>query len=305
MNHKKIAVVILLSLVILSTANAIYAEDKEYSIINAIIDLTVHDNGILGINESYTYSFDGTFNGVYRDIPLKDGESIDNLNVSIEGAYGEYKVSDKENGEKRITVYLWADEGHTKKIHDQEVTVKYSYNMKNVVTLYNDIASLHYQLWGKNWDCNVKKLTANIHLPGNKDNTYYLNPEFYTISDSIDGNTIHAETKNIPKKKFYELQVLMPLDDFKDATYAKHVNSDAKEQIMQKQAEYKDNINFWGNVFNTLTILCLLSPLSLVAVYLKYGREPKVDYEGIYERELPTDDSPAGVNARRNRSKMG
>ena len=304
MNHKKIAVAIVLSLVILSTANAIYAADKEYSIVNAIIDLTVQDNGILSVNESYTYSFKGTFNGVYRDIPLKDGESIDDLKVSIDGAYGDYKVSDN-NGEKRITVYLWADKEHTQKINDREVTVKYSYNMKNVVTKYNDIASLHYQLWGKNWDCNIEKLTANIHLPGNKDNTYYLNPEYYTMSDSIDGNTIHAETKNIPKKKFYELQVLMPLDDFKDATYAKHVNSDAKEQIMHKQAEYKGNVNFWGGVFNTLSILCLLSPLSLVVVYLKYGREPKVDYEGIYERELPTDDSPAVVNALLNRSQIG
>ncbi len=305
MNHKKIVVAILLSLVILSTANAIYAEDRDYSIIDAILDLTVQDNGILSVNESYTYSFDGTFNGVYRDIPLKSGESIEDVNVSVNGAYGDYKISDRNNGEKRITVYLWADEGHTKKIHDQEVTVTYSYSMKNVVTLYNDIGSLQYKLWGENWDCNAEKITANIHLPGNKDNTYYLNPEYYTISDSINGNTIHVETKNIPSGKFYELQVLMPLDDFKDATYAKHVDTDAKEQIMQKQADYKGNVNFWGTVFNTLSAICLLSPLSLIAVYLKYGREPKVNYNGIYERELPTDDSPAVVNALLNRSNIG
>ena len=85
MNYKKIAVVILLSLVIFSTANAIYAEDKEYSIIDALIDLTIQEDGLLHVNESYTYSFEGTFNGVYRDIPLKDGESIDNLNVYIDG----------------------------------------------------------------------------------------------------------------------------------------------------------------------------------------------------------------------------
>ena len=51
MNHKKIAVVIVLSLVLLSTANAIYAEDREYSIVDALIDLTIHNDGLLHVNE--------------------------------------------------------------------------------------------------------------------------------------------------------------------------------------------------------------------------------------------------------------
>ena len=296
MNHKKIAVVILLSLVILSTANAIYAEDKEYSIIDALIDLTVQQDGILHVNEKYTYSFEGTFNGVYRDIPLKTGESIENINVSVEGAYAEYKVLD-ENGNKRLKVYLWADEGHTKKIKDQKVTVKYSYDLKNVVTIFNDVGSLQYQLWGKNWDCKVEKMAANIHLPGDKDIKYYLNPEYFNLSDSISGNTINIESKSIPSGEFYELQVLMPLDDFTNATYAKHVDSDGKDQIMKKQSEYKGNVNFWTSIFNILSAICFISPLSLIYLYIKYGREPKVNYEGIYERELPTDDPPAVVNA--------
>lgn len=296
MNHKKIAVVILLSLVILSTANAIYAEDKEYSIIDALIDLTVQQDGILHVNEKYTYSFEGTFNGVYRDIPLKTGESIENINVSVEGAYAKYQVLD-ENGNKRLKVYLWADEAHTKKITDQEVTVKYSYDLKNVVTIFNDVGSLQYQLWGKNWDCKVEKMAANIHLPGDKDIKYYLNPEYFNLSDSISGNTINIESKSIPSGEFYELQVLMPLDDFTNATYAKHVDSDGKDQIMKKQAEYKGNVNFWASIFNILSAICFISPLSLIYIYIKYGREPKVNYEGIYERELPTDDPPAVVNA--------
>ncbi|MBR5954514.1 MAG: DUF2207 domain-containing protein [Methanobrevibacter sp.] len=304
MNHKKIAGIIVLSLILLSAVNTTYAEDRDYSIIDALIDLTVHEDGLLHVNESYTYSFDGTFNGVYRDIPLKDGESIENLEVSLEGAYGNYEVSD-DNGKKHIKVYLWADEAHTQKIHDQNVKVTYSYDMKNVVTLFNDVGSLQYKLWGEDWDTNVERLTANIHLPGDKDIIYYLNPEYYNLSDSISGNTINVVTKNIPKDKFYELQVLMPLGDFTNASYAKHVNSDGKDQIMQKQADYKGSTSFWGNVFKMLSAICVISPLSLILVYLKYGREPKVDYNGIYERELPTDDPPAVVNALMNRSDIG
>ncbi|WP_407378334.1 DUF2207 domain-containing protein [Methanobrevibacter sp.] len=306
MNFKKIAVLIVLSLVLLSTVNTIYADDdREYNIIDALIDLAIDENGLLHVNESYTYSFDGTFNGVYRDIPLKDGESIENLEVYIDGAYGEYEVID-QNGQTRIKVYLWADKAHNYKIHDQEVTVSYSYDMKNVVTLYNDIGSLQYKLWGENWECEVLKLTSNVKLPGDNGNQYYLNPEYYNLSDSMNGDTIHVETKEIPSGEFYELQVLMPLDDFSNATYAKHVNVDGKEQIMQKQAEYKGGVSFWGNLFNALSAICFISPLSLVYIYLKHGREPKVNYEGIYERELPTDDPPAVVNAMiNNRDNIG
>ena len=304
MNHKKIAVVVILSLVLLSTANAIYAEDREYSIVDAIIDLTVHNDGLLHVNESYTYSFKGTFNGVYRDIPLKSGESLENLNVHVDGAYATYDVGEK-NGKKHITVYLWADEAHTQKIHDQKVKITYSYDMKGVVTLFNDIGSLQYKLWGEEWECDVGKINANIHLPGDKNNVYYLNPEYYNASDSINGNTINVVSKPIEKGNFYELQVLMPLDDFTNATNAKHVNSDGKNQIMQKQADYRNGVSFWGNLFNILSAICFISPLSLIYIYLRHGREPKVDYNGIYERELPSDDSPAVVNALLNRSDIG
>lgn len=297
MNFKKIAVLLVLSLIILSAANAVYADDdREYYVSDALIDLTVHENGLLHVKESYTYSFDGKFNGVYRDIPIKEGEDIKNINVYIEGAYGEYEVLDKGDY-VRIVVYLWADEDHTQKIEDQDVKITYSYDRTNVVTLYNDVGSLQYKLWGENWECRVEKLTANIHLPGNTSYSYYLNPEYYNLSDSMDGNTIHIETTRIPSGNFYELQVLMPLSDFANAPYAKHENVNGKEEIMKQQEAYKNDVNFWGNLYNIISALCFVSPLSLVYVYLRYGREPKVNYGGIYERELPTDDPPEVVNA--------
>ncbi len=304
MDLKKIAVIIILVLLLLSAANAIYAKDHEYSIKNANIDLTVQKDGMLLVNENYHYSFEGTFNGVYRDISLKSGQNISNLQVHVDGAYSTYKL-EEHNGKPRIVVYLWADEAHTQKIHDQDVKISYSYNMQNVVTLYDDVGMLQYKLWGEDWDCPVERVTADIHLPGDKDNIYYLNPPYYNSSDSINGNTIHVVSTKIPKGQFYELTALMPLDDFSNAPYALHLHENAKDKIISEINSYKNGVNFWGNLFNIFTGLCIISPLSLIFVYLKYGREPKVDYYGIYERELPTDDSPAVVNALLNRSNIG
>ena len=46
-----------------------------------------------------------------------------------------------------------------------------------------------------------------------------------------------------------------------------------------------------------IVILLILAPLTPLFIYLKYGREPKIEYNAEYETELPTDDPPAIVNA--------
>ncbi|WP_303372218.1 DUF2207 domain-containing protein [Methanobrevibacter sp.] len=271
-------------------------DDRSYSIPNAFVDLTVRNNGLLHVEEQYDYSFEGKFNGVYRDIPLKSGESIDNIKVSAEGAYPVLKESD-DNGYKHLKIYLYSDAAHTKSIRDCDVSIYISYDMKNVVTLFNDVSGLQYKLWGDEWDVGIGSLQATVHLPGDKNNTYYLNPEEYTTSSNLKGDTITAQTTSIPKGELYELLVLMPLDDFNDATYAKHVNENGREQIIKNLNDSINGRNFWNTAYLVLGLLSILSPIGTLFTYLVYGREPKVDYDGIYERDLPTDDSPEVVNA--------
>lgn len=91
--------------------------------------------------------------------------------------------------------------------------------------------------------------------------------------------------------------VLMPLDDFDDATYAKHVNKNGKEMIMKNLEDSVNGRNFWNTSYIVLALLSVLSPIGALFTYLRYGREPKVNYDGIYERELPTNDPPEVINA--------
>ena len=297
MNVKKTLCIILLIFILFSTISIVSADDdKSYSIEHAFIELTVGNNGLLHVDEIYDYTFDGSFNGVYRDIPLKSGESIDNITVRTEGAYSDTKVSD-DGDTKHLKIYLYADEAHTKKISDTEVTVYISYDMKNTVTIFNDVAGLQYKLWGENWDVGVGALTAIVHLPGNKDIAYYLNPQDYNSTSSLTNDTISLTSNSIPSGEFYELLVLMPLSDFDDAVYAKHVNENGKDKIMHNLEESINDRNFWNTSFIVLGLLSLVSPLVAIFIYFKFGREPKVDYDGIYEREPPTNDPPAMVNA--------
>ena len=297
MNVKKTFCIILLFLLLFSAVTAVSAgDDRSYSITQAFVDLTVENNGLLHVDEQYDYTFEGQYNGVYRDIPLKSGESIENLKVSAEGAYPVLKESD-ENGQKHLKIYLYADEGHTKKIRDCDVSIFISYDMKNVVTLFNDVGGLQYKLWGDQWEVPVGSLSVNVKLPGDKNNSYFLNPKDYTVSSKLNGDTITAETTRIPKGELYELLVLMPLDDFNDAPYAKHVNENGKDQIVKNLENSINERNFWNTTFLVLGLLSIFSPIGALFTYIVYGREPKVNYEGIYERELPSDDPPEVINA--------
>ena len=297
MNVKKTFCIILLFLILFSTISLVSADDdRSYRIDQAFIELTVGNNGLLHVDERYDYSFDGQFNGVYRDIPLKSGESISNIQVSADGAYPVLQESD-DNGYKHLKIYLYSDAAHTKGIRDCDVNVYISYDMSGVVTLFNDVGGLQYKLWGEEWDVGVGSLSAVINLPGDTNNTYFLNPEEYTESSALNGQTITAQSSSIPEGEFYELLALMPIDDFNDAPYAKHVNQDGRDMIMKNLEDSINGRNFWNTSYLVLGLLSILSPIGAVYTYLKYGREPKVAYDGIYERELPTNDPPEVINA--------
>lgn len=307
MVNKKIITIFLLLFLITSTINCVYADDddRSYSITQALINIVVDTNGMLHINETFNYSFDGTYNGVYRDIPLKEGESIENIHVSADGAYTKVEQN-VQDGIQHIKIYLYSDEAKTKPVSDTTVKVYINYDMKNVVTVYQDTASLQYQLWGDQWDVGVDKLITTIHLPNDKGNEYWLNPTKYNASNSLNGNTITTTSKYIDSGNFYEIEILMPESDFKNSPNAIHIDKLAKKDIEQRYHDYQENEKMWDNIGIIVGILFIISPIIPIFIYYKYGREPKVNYEGIYERELPSNDSPAVVNALiQNRSNIG
>lgn len=49
--------------------------------------------------------------------------------------------------------------------------------------------------------------------------------------------------------------------------------------------------------YNFLSFLILFACFTPIFLYLIYGREPKIDYNAKYEKDLPYDDPPAIVNA--------
>lgn len=296
MNNKGVLGIIFLFLILISAISFVSADDHSYSIEHAWIDLTVGSNGQLHVNETYQYSFDGEFSGVYRDITIRDGQKISNIKVTADGAYPVLKQEDQD-GNKHLIIYLYSDAAHTKKIKDTNVKVNLNFDFSGVVTLYNDTGLLQYNLWGKNWDKGVGGIDLKIHAPGDKNNEIYFTPSNLIKSNNTKGNLITATTDKVSEDTVCGFVLLMPLDDFDNASYARHLNENGKEQVLKSINDSLNGEKLWDSIFSILTFIPFLSPIGAIIIYLRHGREPKVDYDGIYERELPTNDSPAFVNA--------
>ena len=271
--------------------------NKDYSIENATIDIDVSEYGSIYVHEDYDYKFKGEFNGIYRDIPLKKNEEFSFFRVNVDGAYYNVEESDDGNG-KHLKIYLYSDSARTQKIKDANVHVSYRYGLKDVILLYDDVGVLQFKLWDKYWDKGVNGLTAKVHFPGEKNNTYFINPKKYTKSSNLNGDNLTITANSIPKGEIYELLALIDHDDFyKNPISAKIMHGNGRDIVLHNLNDSLDEINFADFVLNIYRVLAILAPVGLIITYLRYGREPKVDYDGVYERELPSDDSPEFVSS--------
>ena len=295
--NKKLISILLVLLFLVSTSSVVYAEDVDYSLTKGAISLIVEENGLLHVKETINYHFDSSANGIYRTIPLKENQEIKNLKVTTKGAYCDYSTFTEE-GNKKIKVYLYKDKEKTKKITpNTNIKVEYEYDFTKVIKTYTDTGELHYKLWGEDWDVGVNQVKANIYFNDKKGIQYWINPYNQINKEVWNNNTLKVESNYIYSGNYLEIRSTIPLTYFKNPIYAQKIDSPGLEKIKKIQKDYENSNNLANIGFLVLDTLSLLSIIIPITIYLKQGREPKINYRGIYEIEPPTNDSPVFVNA--------
>ncbi len=282
---------------IISCTGFAFAEDRSYSIPSINMDLILQNDGSIHVKETIHYSFSGTYNGVYREIPLKNGQILQNVKVSTQGAYSSFQIINQSNTQQ-VKIYLYSDAAKTSSITDKEVDVTLEYDLLHVLRFYNDITELQYKLVGEYWDVDIGQVTANIHVPSSQGVKYWLNPPYYAKNSVWQDNTLQITSDAIPAGQYFEMRMVIPKSQFAaNPTSGLILNQDALSQIEKIQNDYQNQLNFKGTLYSILAVLMILSLFIPVIIYMKYGREPKIDYQAEYERDIPTDDPPALVNA--------
>lgn len=270
---------------------------KDYSIPSMDMDLYPQDDGSLHVKEVIHYSFTGTYNGIYRDVPISGNQQLENIKVSSQGAYTKFNTS-YSGGMERIKVFLYSNPQKTTPITDKDVTVTIEYDFLHGIKFYNDVAELQYELVGKQWDKDIGAVNANIHLKSSNGVQYWLNPPYLAENSSWKGNTLNVVGKTVSSGDFFELRMVIPKNQFAaNPTNGIIINQNGLSQIEKIQNDYQNGINFKSTLYSLLAVLFLLACLIPLLIYFRYGREPKINYQAEYERDIPTDDLPAVVNA--------
>lgn len=293
-----ILLIFTLSIFLLSfMGSACAEEDRSYSIPSINMDMFLQNDGSIHVKETIHYSFSGTYNGVYRDIPLKNGQILENVKVSTQGAYSSQEIIDQGTNQ-RVKIYLYSDAAKTTPISNKDVDVTLEYDLGHVLRFYNDIVELQYKLVGEGWSVPIGQLNAKIHVPSSDGVKYWLNPPYYAKNSSWQGNTLEVNSGSIPSGDYFEVRMVLPKSQFSsNPTNGTIINQDALSQIEQIQTAYQNQLNFNAMLYSILAVLMILSLFVPLIIYYRYGREPKIDYQAEYERDIPTDDPPALVNA--------
>lgn len=167
--------------------NAVQA--KSYQVEDMDIQATVNGDGSVNIEQKITYKFNGSYNGIYINIPyqLEDieaeenddlyngkGVTVNKVSVVNNGAETEFnKVNSAINGNKNV--YTTTTESGLQKIkvyspsNNTTKTFKIDYIINNLCVKHNDIGELYYNFIGGAWEVEIKNLNIDIYIPQNRE----------------------------------------------------------------------------------------------------------------------------------------
>ncbi|HYH83011.1 MAG TPA: DUF2207 domain-containing protein [Longimicrobium sp.] len=193
---------------LLFAAHSAAAQGRAITLTDYAVDVVIRRDGTADVTEVIRARFDGTWNGIFRDIALKHetGQGrrskldIDDVRVTdIQGQGLEFWDESGDNGARRIRVRVPGASDATR-------TVMIHYRVLNGVRHFfpEDQGGEHDELYwnatGNGWAFPIEHAVARITLPEGMTPTQqhaYTGYEGSNASDatvSVRGSTVHAET---------------------------------------------------------------------------------------------------------------
>ncbi len=159
---------------LLATASPAAADSAD--VVDADVTLRLAPDASLIVSERLTFDYQGTYHASYRDIPLDANEEIPANSVRIvedgrifrpgactfEGCTdesGKFGMTTSPNGGLRI---VWH---HNASDQERTFTVAYRVIARDHVIAYDDVIDVYWQVWGDQWDFELKHLTAQLGRP--------------------------------------------------------------------------------------------------------------------------------------------
>ena len=301
----KILFIIIILVAISLMPNMVLADGPSYDITNYDMDAYVQEDGTLHIDESITYYFSSSGNGLTRDLRYyyktnKDSmeptsaryqaTGIENLTVAVTNSANTTtnftKESFAEKGDYGVytldTVNSEQTKGYDIRVYspissDNFQTVHYSYDITDAVVQYNDMSEIYYNFIGNGIETDVDEFNLDIYLPKsiNMDDVKYYPHTYATKLEDIQvmldsaSNCISFNIRNIPSGKPVDARIVFPNTVLINCT--KKYNNDYDFNSLYKIENSMSLGNTRYFIHITINIILGVLLVTLCTIFLTYG----------------------------------
>ncbi|HEV2299020.1 MAG TPA: DUF2207 domain-containing protein [Candidatus Acidoferrales bacterium] len=143
------------------------ATARQLTIHSFDVQIDIHPDSTIEVTEILEVKFDGSWNGIYRTIPV-EYRTAEGFNYTLflepEGVTDDngnplkYEVS-QQHGYKRLKIYVPNAVNATR-------TVVIRYRALNALRYFADHDELYWNITGNEWEAPIENATARIELPG-------------------------------------------------------------------------------------------------------------------------------------------
>ena len=303
MNRLKLIIILfLLPLCLYGKSN------KKYSITKVDIVGQISQDGSMHVIEKRTYKYKGRFKYAFQKLKKTPGLDFDNILV-LEGRTP-YSYSDtKEIETYKITeTDDYVEVRWFFKAKNESRTFTLEYTISDLVKKYADTAVLYYQFIGREWKKEQNNVSIKLLPPENIsqfDVKAWLHGPLWAEYNIISKGSIEAWSDNLPKKTFFEIRAIYPIDLFPQVTLT---NKLVKAKILEEETigvenankarelaviKEKNRIERWKKGKWVVIFFSILGLIIGIFIFNKFGRRVQVPYKIGISSEVPEPIKPA------------
>jgi uncharacterized membrane protein len=273
-----------LALIVLVVALVAPAFARDWHIARFDTQMSVAPDGVTTVTERIDAVFDGTYHGIYRDIPIEyPGPHGSNYTLFLkvtgvtDGEGNKLKYdSSTQNGNRHLKIYI-------PDAVDAMRTVEIHYTVTNAVRWFDDHDELYWNVTGNDWAVPIASASASIVFPPNAAGE--LRAQAFTgiygsreqrAGVKVSGNTVSVETTDpLSMREGLTADVYIP------------------KGVLTQPSKLTQAI--WFLRSNIIVLLPLWAFVVMFFFWWTKGRDPKPDISIAPMYEPPKDMTPAEV----------
>lgn len=199
----------------------------ELTIPDAEIDAFLQENGNVQVEESFTYDFEGEFNGVVRTLNHPEYASIENLEAF-------------ENGEP---LEIETEEEIVHRIHregeDESITVDLQYTIEDVVEQYDDLGEFYWAFFDSSNETDYESVQVRVHPPGSSEEIEAVGYDEAENSEHISDEYVLFDMGHVASGENGDIRAAFDAGLFEGVT--RTAEGSAAEEIQQEKEEQEES----------------------------------------------------------------